>query len=570
MEAIAVAADTTAAPVALLPAGACLVHIGPHKTGTTSVQSAFHLARRELAAQGVHYAGPDRHPVIAVQAAIESQVGSGRRGGPIDRWRSLVAEIARHRAERVVISSEWFSDADDAAIRRIVGDLDPARVHVVLTVRSLDRLLPSQWQQHVAAGLTLAYEPWLDEVFGQPDSASATTFWRRHRHDRLAARWAEVVGAERVTVVVVDEVDRGAVLRAFERLVGLSDGALVPEPDRANRSFTAPEAELMLAVNAALGEATADPNLRLNLGLYGVAAAVRLREPGAEEARIETPAWALERAAEAATEIVAGLERSGARVLGDLGALTSAPGADPSRAAAPGPRATADAGDANVDWPGLIATAGIGALTATGLARVRRTARSPATVLAPLSTERLRRVVLQRAVNTVRVRLRPARHRTEPRDHASAASFVAPSAAPTAARDLTAAESTAVARFRDAVAAEGLPGTLYDRIEREGVMPELLRLGDRAANADAARWPAIGAALALGVIRASGLIPGGPQGNRLPPPRARIETLEVAGLPTVEIAIVIIRRVIAAVPRRIAAAISRNQPARSSPGRGAP
>ena len=172
MEAIAVAADTTRADSvdasgALLPAGACLLHIGPHKTGTTSVQSAFHLARRELAAYGVHYAGPDRHPVIAVQAAIEARVGGGRRGGSLDRWRSLVAEIARHPAERVVLSSEWFSDADTASIRRVVGDLDPARVHVVLTVRSLARLLPSQWQQHVAAGLTLAYEPWLDAVFSQ-------------------------------------------------------------------------------------------------------------------------------------------------------------------------------------------------------------------------------------------------------------------------------------------------------------------------------------------------------------------------------------------------------------------
>ncbi|HUG29250.1 MAG TPA: hypothetical protein VMQ65_01880 [Candidatus Limnocylindria bacterium] len=552
MEAIAVAAaDRPASPVALLPAGACLVHIGPHKTGTTSVQSAFHLARRVLAAHGVHYAGPDRHPVIAVQAAVESRVDSGRRANSGERWRALVAEIARHPAERVVLSSEWFSEADDAAIRRVVGDLDPARVHVAVTVRSLARLLPSQWQQHVAAGLTLAYEPWLDAVFGRPDSAPATTFWGRHRHDRLVARWAEVVGMERVSVVVVDEVDRGAVLRGFERLVGLPNGALVPEPDRANRSFTAPEAELMLAVNTALVAESVDSNLRLNLGLYGAAATLRLREPGVGEPRIETPAWALERAAETAAEIVAGIERSGVGVLGDLGTLVKPSPAAPSRAAT--------AGESSVDWPDLIASAGVGALTATGLARGRRSGDSPATILAPLSTERLRRVVSQRATNALRVRRRAIRRRRE-----STPDLAAPPE-----RDLTSAESAAVASFRDAVAAEGLARNVYDRVEREGVTPELLRQDRRATQSDAASWSAVGAALVVGVIRYSGLLLAGAPGHRVPPARARIETLEVARVPSVDIAIVILNRLIAAVPRRVAAAISRQQPAPASPERGA-
>lgn len=38
-----------------LPEGTCLLHIGPHKTATTSLQSAFHAAREAMASQGVHY-----------------------------------------------------------------------------------------------------------------------------------------------------------------------------------------------------------------------------------------------------------------------------------------------------------------------------------------------------------------------------------------------------------------------------------------------------------------------------------------------------------------------------------
>jgi hypothetical protein len=46
-----------------LRAGARLLHIGPHKTGSTAVQGAFHLARERLAAQGVVYPGQGRQPL---------------------------------------------------------------------------------------------------------------------------------------------------------------------------------------------------------------------------------------------------------------------------------------------------------------------------------------------------------------------------------------------------------------------------------------------------------------------------------------------------------------------------
>ena len=36
-----------------LEAGARLLHIGPHKTGTTAIQGAFDLARGRLAEHGV-------------------------------------------------------------------------------------------------------------------------------------------------------------------------------------------------------------------------------------------------------------------------------------------------------------------------------------------------------------------------------------------------------------------------------------------------------------------------------------------------------------------------------------
>jgi hypothetical protein len=493
----------------------------------------MHLARPRLHGRGVHYAGPDRHAVVAAQAAIEEPGPGGRRSYPIARWHALVAEIVRHRTELVVLSSEWFADAQPAAIRRIVDELGADRVHVVVTLRPLVRLLPSQWQQYVAAGSTIGYGPWLESIFGRSETVVTPTFWHRHRHDQLVDRWQAVVGADAMTVVVVDEVDRRAILEAFEALTGLEDGSLVAEADRANRSFTAPEAELLRATNARLDAEVPDPNLRLNLGLYGVAAALRLREPGRDEPRIETPAWAVERALAVGQEIVAGIERSGVRVIGDLDSLGGRSGA---RAAATPDAATPDKSRADVDWPGIVAAAALGALTATGLARTGRDARGR---LGPLSNERLARVVAHRVRNGVGNRLRPVRQAAggRSRDHRAARS----------SGDIASpAVDAALGRFAGALRDQGLPATLYASVTNEGVIPELLRLEPNRWRDDPVDWPGIGAAFVVGIVRASGLIrdAAATSRRRLPPPRARIETLEVAGVSTRAVALELGRRVL--------------------------
>ena len=353
----------TALADVLLPEGTRLLHIGPHKTGTSSLQSALHRARRTAAGHGVRYAGPNRQPLRAAQAA--AAIGSpDALARPIRPWHKLLREIRASRAPRMVVSSEWFADARDDAIRRIVDDLDPTRVHIVITVRPLASILPSQWQQHVQAGLEVAYETWLASVF-EGTSALATTFWHRHRHDLLVERWAAAAGPANVSVVIADDRDHGAVLRTFERLVGLPAGLLVAERDRSNRSLTGPEVELIRALNVGLGECRIDPSVRLDLVLFGAAGHLRGRVPARDEARIETPEWAVARAVEVGREIAAGISDSGVRVLGDLESLA---------AHTPTPPTRADAADAAVPttWPDIAATTAMGVLLATGLARNAR------------------------------------------------------------------------------------------------------------------------------------------------------------------------------------------------------
>jgi hypothetical protein len=384
-----------------LPGGTILLHIGPHKTGTSSVQSAFHVARRSIAPYSVRYAGPNRHPVRAAQAAIaRGAAGTPAAARPIRPWRNLVrridGDLDRDPATRVVLSSEWFADATPEAARRIVDELGPQRTHVVITLRPLATLLPSQWQQYVQAGMTRAYGPWLSDVLADPPAHAAAGFWRRHRHDELIARWSAIVSPGAVTAIVVDDRDHGSVLRAFEKLLGLPVGILAAEDARTNRSLTSPEAELVRALNARLRSEELDPTVGLNLGLYGVAAGLRAWRSGADDPRIGTPSWATARIRALAGDIANGVRESGVNVVGDIDRLATMPAAPGSR-----DRAGRDpAPDARLDrdgWARLAATGALGALAGAGLVRA-----APGEAgLDVVSTSRLGEVLVGRLRDTL-------------------------------------------------------------------------------------------------------------------------------------------------------------------------
>jgi hypothetical protein len=322
----------------LVPEGTRLVHIGPHKTGTTALQGALYAAREALVAQGVRHPGRSRNPAHAVRDATGQDWPVADAPGPLTyRWRDLVRDVRRAREPRVVLSSEFFAWADPAAIRRIVDDLDPARVHVVVTLRPLARILPSHWQQNVQGGAVAPYARWLATVLEPRPGKAEPSFWHLHRHDRLIARWAEVVGPENVTAIALDEGDRGFVLRAFEQLLGVRGGTLTAVSDLSNRSLTLPEVEAVRAFNVVARADGLDRALQAKVMRLGAAQILKQRQPHPDEPRIETPQWALDRATTIGREMVANIGASGVRVVGDLDGLAAPQRSRPSGDRQPDP-----------------------------------------------------------------------------------------------------------------------------------------------------------------------------------------------------------------------------------------
>lgn len=317
----------------VLPVGSRLVHIGPHKTGTTTVQGAFGLAREQLAEHGVVFAsGGGRAPMQAALAVTGKREMWGEPPAGMRHWDALVDEVAAAGDRRVVVSTEFFADGDRESAQRVVDDLGGSRVHVVVTLRPLTKILPSQWQQYLQNGLRAPYEKWLDDMFNRPPYSPPTpTFWGRHRHDELVERWVAAAGADNVTVIVVDESDPQMLLRAFESMVDLPDGFLVPEDTRANRSLTIGEAELVRLLNVAATQTEMPKPDYAKFLRYGAVQQMKAaHRPGPDEPRIFTPRWALDKAVEVGAEMAAKISESGVRIVGDISVLHELPDDAPS------------------------------------------------------------------------------------------------------------------------------------------------------------------------------------------------------------------------------------------------
>ncbi|MDN5851781.1 MAG: hypothetical protein L0K86_02835 [Actinomycetia bacterium] len=311
----------------LLPEGTRLVHVGPPKTGTTAIQRALHLRRDELRQHNVALPGRGARPREAGWAVVGVGVPRGRAKPTMDDWYALVNEVEEAGDQRVVISNESFADGYAGAVKTIVDGLGGDRVHVVHTVRRVDKLLNSHWQQRVRAGLTVPYDDWLQIVLGEPDQSNPhwRGFWRHHALADVLDRWTSAAGTDNVTLIVADESDHDLLPRLFERLLGLPERFLQPDAEPANRSMSLNEIEMMRRLHAHGKEAGWSDALFRHVLRFGVVDDLMTmpRNPG--DRRIELPMWAAKRAAEINAERVETVRSLGARVIGDPEQLHSPP-----------------------------------------------------------------------------------------------------------------------------------------------------------------------------------------------------------------------------------------------------
>lgn len=132
------------------------LHIGTHKTGSTSIQRFLARADEELARQGILYPKTGRPDTDWSNKYGHHDLAwsvSGNRSIDGEQvWGDLRREIGEARGRRVVVSTEEFEGCTSEEIRRIVAHLDSLSIRVIVYLRSPMHYLRSQYKQVVKDG----------------------------------------------------------------------------------------------------------------------------------------------------------------------------------------------------------------------------------------------------------------------------------------------------------------------------------------------------------------------------------------------------------------------------------
>ena len=286
-----------------IPSNGLLLHIGVHKSGTTSLQAACRSSRKMLNAADVLYQGPRVKDWSKIDPRASARdVGQTK----------LESAIGKHNG-RVFVSSEFLCSANVAQADRWVSRLAQGRqVRVLITVRSLADLLPSTWQQRVRARASATiheYEEWLRAVFseGTPENE---VFWGRNDYPAVVARWGAVVGLPNISIVVADRKRPDRLLRLTEQLLALKPSSLeFAEPQHFNTAMSYREVELLRQVKTQTAQLDKEERKALNLRALRA-----IREAQLGGGGVPLPVWAASRMAEIGVSYADVLRKSGAVV----------------------------------------------------------------------------------------------------------------------------------------------------------------------------------------------------------------------------------------------------------------
>jgi hypothetical protein len=143
-----------------------LLHIGPHKTGTTYIQQAFSEAVVSLRRHAIHYP-LDHEPAGHGQHSITRQLTESQHSVNLADY--LKACPAEHD---VLLSSENFSRLAAEAVAGLGSQLGEWNVVVVYTVRPVADALFSNWQQQCKVGRTETWSEFLLSHLSVPADSS--------------------------------------------------------------------------------------------------------------------------------------------------------------------------------------------------------------------------------------------------------------------------------------------------------------------------------------------------------------------------------------------------------------
>ena len=303
-----------------------IIHPGFHKSGTTALQGAFALNRQLLSEKGILYPsiGTKAHHRVA-WALTQKPWGWSKRGGevtPSRTWDQMADRIKKAKEEVVVLSSEFFSELDGERIRKIRSEIKGRDIEILFTLRPLAKLLPSSYQQYLKYGITTPYDEWLHAILDNPGASKISpTFWKRHSHGKVVARWVDIFGKGNVKLLIVNEAEPSFLFDELNKLLNLPMGTISPAASGSNRSLTMEEISLLLELNRQFPKDRIWDEYEIFVRDGYIRELTDYGPPASDKARLLTPEWAIDKANELGRQNKEELLNSGIQIIGDIESL---------------------------------------------------------------------------------------------------------------------------------------------------------------------------------------------------------------------------------------------------------
>ncbi len=226
------------------------LHIGLPKTGTTYLQTICWAARDQMRAEGVLLPGRRRRDHLWASRVVREEARVARTSQKErSAWQRLRAELEAWPGTGLV-SHEFFAAASADQARRMVDELGPAEVHVVVTAREPLGLFTASWQESLKNRGTT---PMADYGRSVSDRPSDIWNWRTLDLRLVLERWATAVPPERIHILPLGRDDpRDDVWHRFAGLIGLTSTAYDTSSSFPNESMGVVEAEVLRRVNGHL------------------------------------------------------------------------------------------------------------------------------------------------------------------------------------------------------------------------------------------------------------------------------------------------------------------------------
>ncbi|MEI7710123.1 MAG: hypothetical protein WCI94_01735 [Rhodospirillales bacterium] len=218
-----------------------ILHIGPHKTGTTYLQRVFRAMRPALEAVGVAFP--------TCWSLSDDQPGHQKLCDALiaESLDAIGADFSSIDTETVLISSEdlsYLAESHLLQLRTILGDAT-----VVFYCRRWSEILPSVWQERIKHGFIETFPQFVAAVAKDPLSLDFVDF------GRVLDRFAAVFGKDRIHIVSYSNLmDAGEDIAVHFLDTLLRQPTLCPPENirsiQPNRSLHPAETEVVRTLNA--------------------------------------------------------------------------------------------------------------------------------------------------------------------------------------------------------------------------------------------------------------------------------------------------------------------------------